>query len=239
MTELAEEASARTSRGHRGRMLVQGCGELLITLGVVVLLFGLYDLYATGIYTAGEQKSLASSLEREWSEPAASLPATPEAETAGPELGAGVAVLRIPALGADYAMVVVEGVGREDLKKGPGHYPGTAEAGSVGNHVISGHRTTYGAPFSRLDELRSGDPVVVETRDSWFVYEVTDGEIVRPDQVEVTFPVPGDESAMPTEAVLTLITCNPRYSARQRLVVRGELVETRSKAQGPPDVVEG
>ena len=242
MTQVVAPEAAPRSRtaGDRVRALVQGLGEVLITLGVVVLLFGAYDLFATGVYTAAEQNRLTGSLERQWSQPdPVGVPQTPTEPRVEPAIGTGVAVLLIPALGSDYSKVVVEGVGREDLKRGPGHYPGTAMPGEVGNLVISGHRTTYGAPFSRLDELQAGDPVVVETRDSWFVYAVTTHQIVRPDQVEVTFAVPGDEAATPTRAVLTMITCNPRYSARQRLVVHGDLIETRSKAQGPPDAVRG
>jgi sortase A len=84
-------------------------------------------------------------------------------------------VLRIPRLGDwnDRPPVVVEGVSTSDLKKGPGHIPGTALPGELGNVVLSGHRTTYGAPFERFDELRPGDAVVVETRDTWFTYTVT------------------------------------------------------------------
>lgn len=242
MTQVVAPPAAPFSRtaGDRVRTLVQGLGEVLITLGVIVLLFGAYDLFATGVYTAGEQKRLTGSLERQWAQPdPVGVPQTPTQPRVEPSIGAGVAILFIPALGADFAKVVVEGVDREDLKRGPGHYPGTALPGDVGNLVISGHRTTYGAPFSRLDELKAGDPVVVETRDSWFVYSVTTQQIVRPDQIEVTFPVPGDEAATPTRAVLTMITCNPRYSARQRLVVHGDLIETRPKADGPPDAIRG
>ena len=152
------------------------------------------------------------------------------------ELGTGIAVLRIPRLGDwnDRPPVVVEGVSTSDLKKGPGHIPGTALPGEVGNVVLSGHRTTYGAPFERFDELQPGDAVVVETRDTWFTYTVRGTRIVRPSAVEVTYPVPGDRGATPTQRLLTMTTCHPRFSARQRMVVSAELTATDAKSDGTP-----
>jgi sortase A len=157
------------------------------------------------------------------------------------ELGSGIAVLRIPRLGDwnDRPPVVVEGVSTADLKKGPGHIPGTALPGEVGNVVLSGHRTTYGAPFERFDELQPGDAVVVETRDTWFTYTVTATRIVRPSAIEVTYPVPGDREATPTQRLLTMTTCHPRFSARQRMVVSAELTATQAKTSGPPAALAG
>ncbi len=153
------------------------------------------------------------------------------------ELGSGIAVLRIPRLGDwnDRPPVVVEGVSTADLKKGPGHIPGTALPGEVGNVVLSGHRTTYGAPFERFDELQPGDAVVVETRDTWFTYTVRGTRIVRPSAVEVTYPVPGDPAVRRRrKRLLTMTTCHPRFSARQRMVVSAELTATDAKSGGPP-----
>jgi sortase A len=106
--------------------------------------------------------------------------------------------------------------------------------GEVGNVVLSGHRTTYGAPFARFGELVPGDLVVLETRDRWVSYTVTGSEIVTPTAIEVTYPVPGQLGATPTEQLLTLTTCHPKYSARQRLIVSALLSEDRDKADGPP-----
>ena len=100
--------------------------------------------------------------------------------------------------------------------------------------MLSGHRTTYGAPFSELDQLRDGDAIVVETRDSWFTYRVTGQQIVSPDAVEVTYPVPGQAGAAPRSRVITLTTCHPKYSARQRLVVSGRLEQRQPTSVGRP-----
>jgi len=219
------------------RTFLRGLGQTLITLGVVVLLFCVYELYFTNLYTAKEQSRLGDALHETWTRP----PPAGGPKLAGVELGTGLAILWIPRVGMvnGSARVVVEGVSHEDLKKGPGHYPGTALPGQVGNVVISGHRTTYGAPFNRLDELHVGDPIVVETRDSWFTYRMTSEQVVSPTAVEVTYPVPGDRTAKPTKRLLTLTTCNPKYSARQRLIVHAELESALPKSAGDPPALAG
>lgn len=219
------------------RTVLRGVGQTLITVGVVLLLFTVYELKVTNLVTAQEQEQLRTDLARVWAQPAP--PAVPTA--AGPrsvELGTGIAVIRIPRLdgGPDdpYAKVVVEGTGVEDLKKGPGRIVQSQRPGELGNLVISGHRTTYGAPFADLDRLQPGDAVVIETRDTWYTYRVTGSEIVLPTAVEVTLPVPKQPGVAPTKSVLTLTTCNPKYSARQRLIISADLVETLPKADGAP-----
>jgi sortase A len=216
---------ASTGRGGLGRALLRGAGELLITAGVVILLFAVYELYGTGLTTAREQDRLERQLAVEWSDPpAAERAAPPVRPVQPPELGSPVAVLTIPRLGEDYRHVVVEGVGREELKKGPGHQPGTAWPGQLGNTVLAGHRTTYGAPFGRFDELAAGDEVVVTDETGSYTYRISGTEIVDPSDTAVVLPVPRQPDAQPTQRLLTLITCTPKYSAKYRLVITGELI---------------
>ncbi len=233
MTAVAQPRTA--SVGDAVRTLLRGVGQTLITAGVVVLLFCVYELQYTNVYTSQQQEALGDELRRTWSAPApAAAPAvTPVA------LGDAFAVLRIPRLGEDHAVVVVEGTSVEDLKKGPGHLAGTALPGQMGNVVLSGHRTTYGAPFSQVDVLQPGDAVVVETRDSWFTYRVTGTEIVAPTAVEVTLPVPKQPGVAPTKSLLTLTTCHPRYSARQRMIVSAVLEAPLPKSEGLPPALTG
>jgi sortase A len=113
--------------------------------------------------------------------------------------------------------VVFEGVDRAVLKQGPGHMPWTPLPGQPGNAVISGHRTTYGRPFYDLDLLEVGDTISVETSLGIHRYEVREVLIVLPTDVWVTEEKPG--------AWLTLTTCNPRFSARERLVIQAALIE--------------
>lgn len=141
-----------------------------------------------------------------------------------PRPGEGAGRIVIESIGVDY--VFVEGVSVADLKKGPGHYPHSPLPGQAGNASIAGHRTTYGAPFHDVDELRPGDEIDVTTVQGEFTYEVRATEIVSPDQVEVLDPDHWDfdGDGTPEENVLTLTACHPKYSARQRIVVGAELV---------------
>lgn len=224
---------------------LRGFGQTLITLGLVMLLFTFYELKVTNLVTAREQGQLTEELTARWAEPrAVGTPVEPGGPVAAPvaqQIGSGFAIMRIPRLGGwnDKPPVVVEGVGVEDLKKGPGHIPGTALPGEIGNVVLSGHRTTYGAPFNRFDELQPGDVVVLETRDMWFTYEVTGSAIVAPTAVEVTFPVPGNPTATPTKRLLTMTTCNPEYSAKERLIISAEMVSAEPKGGAEPIALQG
>lgn len=223
--------------GNRLRWLLRGLGQLLITAGVVVLLFCVYELKVTNLYTEQQQKTLDTQLAREWAAPPPSPVGKPgQVHLAAFDDGAGIARIYLPTLGRDQVHVVVEGVTHEDLKKGPGHYPGTAVPGAVGNMVVSGHRTTYGAPFNRLDELHPGDAVVLETRTFFYTYRVTGTTIVSPDALGETDPVPNHPGQVATQRLLTLTTCNPKYSARTRLVVRALLEAPLAKGKGvlPP-----
>jgi sortase A len=218
--------------GDRIRWWARGLGEVLITGGVVVLLFCVFELQVTSIYAEGQQSKLEKALDEQW-EPGAPGPIGPAAPTT---LGSAFSRLYFPTLGKNEVKVVVEGVGVADLKKGPGHYPGTALPGQLGNLVISGHRTTYGAPFRHLDRMEDGDEIVVETRTSFYTYTVRKVFVVKPTAVQVTYPVPYKQGVAPTERLLTLTTCHPPYSAKERLIVQAVLASSLTKGPGvvPP-----
>jgi sortase A len=231
--------NGRTSRGWR--WWVRGSGELLVTAGVIILLFIVYELWWTGITTKHDQKQAIATLQREWARPVEHAPKIPP-------FGSGLAILFIPRLGRHYKYAIIQGTSTADLIKGPGHYPGTALPGQVGNFAVAGHRTTYLHPFYNINELQPGDAVVVETRQSWFTYRVQNiprtkakyQEVVSPTDVSVAYPVPDQPNAAlaPTQRVFTLTSCNPRYSAVQRIVVHGVLVATQSRLQGLPPALE-
>lgn len=221
-------------------MLVSGLGQTLITLGALVLLLCVFELWITGLSTARDQSRLSRDLERSWAQTAPAGTSTPAATTPSPPpaLGSAFARLHLPTLD-DGDLVVVEGVGVADLKRGPGHLPGSAAPGELGNMVLSGHRSTYGAPFADLDRLRAGDPVVVQTRDSWVTYRVRELEVVDPTDVGVVLPVPRRPGAAPESGRFTLTTCHPRYSARQRLIVSGTLESSSPVSGARPAVLDG
>ncbi len=129
--------------------------------------------------------------------------------TTQPAVGQPIGIIAIPKLGVDD--VVVQGYGESQLQGGPGHYPSTSLPGQAGNAAIAGHRTTFAAPFYNLNQLDPGDPIFVLTSQGLFRYDVARSEIVSPTDSAVL-----DASTTPE---LTLTTCNPRYSASQRLVV--------------------
>jgi sortase A len=202
------------------RLLIRSVGELCITAGLILLLFVAYELWGTGAYTEAQQHKLGDELSRSWN----NAPSAGKVTTERVRLGHGLALIRIPRLGKGFHYVIIEGVSIADLRKGPGHYPGTAMPGQIGNFVVSGHRTTYLAPFNRLGELRGGDRILIDTRTSQYVYNVTSTKVVQPSDVSVAAPVPEHPRANPTKRMITLTTCNPKYSAAQRLIIFGQLM---------------
>src|SRR4029453_2354830 len=125
-----------------------------------------------------------------------------------------------------------EGVAPQNIRYAPGHYPNTALPGEVGNFSVAGHRSP--AIFWDLDQMRSGDAVVVETRTMFYVYRVSNTEIVAPTAIEVVAPVPDHPGMTPTEAMLTLTTCNPKWDNYQRLIVHAKLQRSQARAEGRP-----
>jgi sortase A len=219
-------------------------GRVCITAGVLILLFVAYQLWGTGIREAQAQHRLSNQFEEQLGHPLEQGPGSttttaPDATTTTstpapppPAAGDGTAVahIRIPRIGVDK--IVVQGVGVPDLKKGPGHYPTSPLPGQPGNAAIAGHRTTYGAPFNRIDELKAGDEILITTLQGSFRYQVRQQLIVQPDQVDILKDF-GDDR-------LTLTSCNPKYSARQRIVVVSALQgPTAPASPKPPGAGEG
>jgi len=206
------------------RRLLRGAGWTFIGMGSFVLYFLVYQLVGTNAVTSRGQDELRNELQREWSAPSAAPSQQPKdpKKVVPRRVAAGkpLAVLDIPKIRLDHK-VVVEGVGRDELRKGPGHVPSTVLPGQDGTFGVSGHRTTYGAPFYRLNELAKGDTITVVTREAVYTYTVTRTAIVRPTDTQVLNNVTGPDGK--PKATITLTTCHPRYSARQRLIVFGDL----------------
>lgn len=208
-------------------------GEVLITAGVLVLLFLVYQLVWTNVQADRAAEAKTDGLIEEWSRST-----VPEFERPLTR-GAAFALLHIPRLGADYRVPIVQGVRLDDLAAGVGHYPATALPGRTGNFAVAGHRATNGEPFAYLDQLQKGDAVVVESGTTWYTYEVTKEYVVEPTQVEVILPVPNEPGVEPTRALMTLTTCNPRWASYERLIFHARLVETLAKGEGRPRALGG
>jgi LPXTG-site transpeptidase (sortase) family protein len=203
------------------RRLLRGTGWTFIGMGSFVLYFLVYQLVGTNAVTSRGQSELRNELQREWTAVAVAPAADPKKVVPKrPARGRALAVMDIPKIQLDNK-VVVEGVGRDELRKGPGHVPSTVLPGQDGTFGVSGHRTTYGAPFYRLNELAKGDTITIVTKEAIYTYTVTGTDIVRPTATEVLDDVEGPDGK--PKATITLTTCHPRYSARQRLIVFGDL----------------
>ncbi len=211
---------------------VRGIGWTLIAAGTLILLYLGYLLFYTNFTTGQAQGDLLETWQAEYGalpgegEQAAGPSDDPEEEARPVDPGEAYAVMWFERPGSDEPVVhdgplfVVEGVTLDHLKRGPGHYPQTAGPGREGNFAISGHRTTYGAPFYHLDQLREGDEIhVVDRQQREWVYVVQRQEIVAPTALWVIGEDPLD-TGVPT---MTLTTCHPRFSAAQRMIVFAEL----------------
>ncbi|MBM7772282.1 sortase (surface protein transpeptidase) [Actinokineospora baliensis] len=255
-------------KASTGSVIVRSIGEAMVTLGVVVLLFVVYEVWVTDLMSAEKQADVTVALDEQWQQPTVADPQRQQKfEFAD---GEGMAKLYIPALGEDYHFTVVEGTSIEDLETGPGHYKKSALPGQPGNFAVAGHRVGKGAPFNDLDLLNACDAMVVETQSSWFVYRMlptTDDaknwaaksanprcagvapqsgeyaravgrQIVTPAQSEVVAPVPGNPGAKtPAEQrqkMITLTTCHPKFSNRQRMILHGVLVREQPKNAADP-----
>ncbi len=235
----------RTTRATVARTVARTLGEALITLGLVLLLFAGYEIWGKTMVVGSHQRGLEQQLAQDWNDPSTvSSSGSPSASAAaelGPPTGSAIARLYIPKL--NKQLVVVEGVTQEDIKYAPGHYPNTALPGNPGNFSVAGHRIP--AIFWDLDKLRysATDPdyIIVETKTTWYVYEVMKVRIVSPTSWDVVAPVPDDPAAQPTreDKWLTMTTCNPKWDNYQRLVVHAKQISEQPRSAGRPKQLGG
>ncbi len=231
-------------------------GEVLLTVGAVLLLFAFYEAYWTNIESGKLQQEASANLEEEWANPR---------QARGVQPGEAFAKLYIPAFGSDFQFAVVEGTDEDDLLRGPGRYSESQMPGEKGNFAVAGHRVGKGAPFNDLGSLRTCDAIVIETATEWVTYRVLpiDSEqadcfspeqqarpeyqgiagrhITLPGDTEVIEPVPGYEiaAADAAEGLLTLTTCHPQFSNAERMVIHAMQVAAEPKGAQPPAVLEG
>jgi LPXTG-site transpeptidase (sortase) family protein len=225
----------RRTFGSVVRTVSRGTGELLITLGLIVLLFAAYEVWGKTAIVDAHQNDLNNQLTQQWAgQPTVGPSATPSAAPK-PAAGKVIAALYVPRMNKHWA--VVQGVTPADIRYAPGHYPDTAMPGEIGNFSMAGHRTP--AIFWDLDKLKIGDPVLVQTADTWYVYKVVQTHVVTPTSVQVVAPVPNQPGARPTTAMLTMTTCNPKFNNYQRLIVHAQLDHTQPRSAGNPPELGG
>lgn len=212
------------------RSFLRYAGEILITLGVVVLGFVAYLYWGTAMRESNAQHAFAGELGRQWAGPHQSL--TVLTSPADLALGRPFAIMKIPRFGTRWQFAIVQGTAPPDLALGPGHVPGTALPGMVGNFAVAGHRVTAGGPFSNLPHLRAGDLINVQTVAGTYEYVVT-GRPVRVSSTDAAAlaPVPGHPGLAPQRRLITLITCDPPWTGGSRVIVTGVLIRLLPRTQ--------
>ncbi len=226
--------SGASARPRRRTSVIGVIGELLITAGVIALLYVVWQLWVGDWIYAAERNAAGQELSQSWAEEY--VPPTPypsPSEEAAVEVQPIIlpqpadaerfGIMRVPRFGADYAVEIAGGVSRARTLDtiGIGHYPGSAMPGEVGNFALAAHRTTWGKPFNRIAELKVGDPIVIETADGWYTYRFRTLEYVQPDEVDVLLPVPQAPQIPAGTQYITLTSCSPMFSMAERIVAYG------------------
>jgi sortase A len=245
---MDDRGDPRRRRKQRGFLAVSVIGELFLTAGIICFLFIGWQLWLNDLVVGQEQRSNALQLEDEWH--AQGVPMVPPTEHAtaedygdpivstAPAEGKGFATLYVPRFGADYVRAIGQGVSMASVLNNPdlgvGHYAQTQMPGELGNFALAAHRTTWGAPFKNIADLRVGDKLYVQTPDGWYTYAFRTMEYVWPTGVDVLAPVPQAPGVDPLDRVITLTSCNPMFSAAERIIAYGVLEHWQPTSAGMP-----
>lgn len=211
--------------------VLRATGTVFIVLGAVILFFVVYELLGTSLQTRAHQSALREQFADLLDDPVvpvatpgATPSATPSPRAKRPPIR-GIAQIQIPRIGVDR--IVVEGVSLSVLGYGPGRYPDSADIGAKGVTAIAGHRTGWGSPFINLDKLSAGDEIILRTAQATYTYRVTRSDVVvKPTDYWV---IKGDPNSK-APSKLTLTTCTPKYTSKNRLIVWADLVQTVPRA---------
>jgi sortase A len=252
MSDQAE--GDRPARPRRRLSVVGVAGELLITAGVLVLLYIGWQVWLSDIITGSQYASEARSLSQKWSQDSKDDPTPAPTPTDGADDGSDVvpvgtaptktaevfAALIIPrfntATDPAFYRPIAQGVSNTQVlqPKGIGHYPTTGMPGAVGNFAIASHRTFYGGALHNVPDLRLGDHIYVETQDGWYMYEFRNLQYMPPTEVQVLEPVPEQIGVTADDRVITMTTCNPLLSTQERMAAYGVFVDFTPRADGAP-----
>ncbi len=236
---------ARTRRRSRRRVSFVGVlGELLITAGVLVFLFLGWQLWLNDLIVGAQDNHTATALAQSWdgeNAPTREIPAGPvdygdPVVATAPANATTFAVMYVPRFGQDWTREIAEGIGLADVlnTRRIGHYPSTQMPGDLGNFAVAAHRLTYGAPFRDIDQLKVGDRIYVMTQDGYYTYLFRNLEYVDRHGVGVLDPVPQQESIEPTTRLLTLMSCNPKWSTAERIIAYAVFESWQPVSAGPP-----
>ncbi|MFG2224676.1 class E sortase [Streptomyces sp. NPDC048644] len=227
------------------RWIVRTLSEICVTAGTLIVLLVVYTLFWTGVRADSAMDGELGTLRKQWS----AAPAAGHHDAPGPapsarprpyEAGRPFAAMYIPRFGADWSKPVIEGTATDVLKRGLGHYAGTARLGALGNFAVAGHRRTYGDPFKDFPRLRPGDAVVLTDGTTWFTYRIDRRPYTTlPGDIDVIDPVPRASGYNGPGRYLTLTTCEPEWGHSHRLITWAHLDSTQPVAQGRPSALPG
>ncbi|WP_053913010.1 class E sortase [Streptomyces sp. SCSIO 75703] len=235
LSRVEARRRARARKPGAAAVASRAVGEVFITTGVLMLLFVTYQLWWTNVRAHAQADQATSSLQDDW--------ANGKRNPGAFEPGQGFAILHIPKL--DVVVPIAEGIdSKKVLDRGMvGHY---AEEGlktampeaKTGNFGLAGHRNTHGEPFRYINKLNPGDPIVVETQDTYFVYKMASIlPVTPPSNIGVLDPVPAEAGFTEPGRYVTLTTCTPEFTSKYRMIVWGKMDEERPRSKGKPDAL--
>ncbi len=234
-------------------MFVQVAGELVMTAGVIALLFVGWALWWTNVEADAVQSAAVQEFLQDNAAPlpapgtqlgeasavvGAGAPADAVPVAATPAHGQAFGVIYIPRFGSDYSRPLVEGTSPDVLDSlGLGRYGATAMPGAIGNFAVAGHRQTHGAVLDAIHTLVPGDKIYVQTPDGFYTYAYRNGEIVLPDRMDILQPVPTEPGAAPKQRLLTMTSCNPRFGSQERIIAYAVFDSWQPLSAGPPAAI--
>jgi sortase A len=234
-SRLEARRAARASKPSTGEVASRAIGETFITIGVLMLLFVTYQLWWSNIRAHQQAGSAAHHLQDDWAN------GKREPDKFAP--GQGFAIMHIPKL--DVVVPIAEGISKTKvLDHGMvGHYGKDSietamPSAKTGNFAVAGHRNTHGEPFRYINRLQPGDPIVVETQDTYYVYKMTSIlPQTPPSNTTVINPIPQGSGFTAPGRYITLTTCTPEFTSTYRMIVWGKMVEERPRSKGKPDAL--
>jgi sortase A len=212
---------------------LQWFGEILITLGAILMLYVVWQLFVNDPVVSQSQQQQAkeySIVEQKNSKEFVKM-------RTNLKQGAVFAKIYVPRFAKDYERLIGQGTFQKVTLNvvGVGHYVSSDWPGEAGNFAVAAHRTSHGAPFADIDRLKAGDKVWVKTNDSWFTYEYRQTKIVKPSEIGVIDDLPkGLTGAIAGGKYMTMTSCHPKWTNQQRIIVWLELVKTDPKSVGKP-----
>ncbi|BCW56676.1 sortase A [Paenarthrobacter nicotinovorans] len=219
-------------------------GELLITGGVVLLLFVGWQLWWTNVEANAKQTQAIQEFSHQLTGPVAPAESVNPADFGDPVIGTApgngqtIGIMYIPRFGADYTRPIIEGTGADVLDTlGLGHYGSTSMPGSIGNFAVAGHRQTHGAVLDSIHTLVPGDKIYVQTVDGYYTYVFRNNQIVLPNRTDVLLPVPTQPGVAPEERILTMTSCNPRFGSQERIIAYSVMEGWQPASAGPPSEI--